>query len=232
MLSAAVLHRAPARVHAQPVGWRSVSQRGGAAVGVQRIVSMPSAPSRAMVSSKSEKSNSPGRGSMSLRAELRPTLEMIRRNIELESRLIDDLLDLTRVTQGKLLLNLEAVDVHELLRHAVQICVSAATHKQLKVVQEFHATVSTVRADSGRLLQVIWNLIQNAVKFTPDHGSIEVRTSDGKENCIRIEIVDNGIGIAPEVMPKIFDAFEQGDTAISRRFGGVGKSGSFAGEET
>ncbi len=158
----------------------------------------------------------------SLRPELRPTLEMIRRNIELESRLIDDLLDLTRVTRGKLQLNLEAVDVHELLRHAVQICVSAAAHKQLTVLQEFSATVSTVHADSGRLLQVIWNLIQNAVKFTPDHGRIEVRTRDGKERCIRIEIVDNGIGIEPEVMPKIFDAFEQGDTAISRRFGGLG----------
>jgi signal transduction histidine kinase len=158
----------------------------------------------------------------SLPPELRATLEMIRRNVELEARLIDDLLDLTRIGQGKLPLNFETVDLHALLRNAVEICRSGARNKHLEIRERFEATHPHIRADPARMLQVIWNLIQNAVKFTPERGMVEVRTADGSQGMVRIEIADSGIGIDPAALPRIFDAFEQGDSSVTRRFGGLG----------
>jgi PAS domain S-box-containing protein len=152
---------------------------------------------------------------------LRPVLEMTRRNVELEARLIDDLLDLNRIIQGKLRLNREVVDAHKLVIEALEICRGGIDEAGLHIELELKATRHHVEADAARLQQVIWNLIKNAVKFTPRGGFIAIRTSD-KENGLVVEVADTGVGIDPQVLPRIFDAFEQGGTSITQQFGGLG----------
>ena len=163
---------------------------------------------------------------------LRSELEMIRRNIEVEARLIDDLLDVTGIIRGKLELSRQPVDVRPLLEHAMQnYCAAAAARKNLRVSIKLTATETHVLADSSRMTQVFWNLLQNACKFTPDFGSIDVRVYNdkpvggpaGESNPdLIVEVSDSGIGISPENMPHIFNAFEQGEHSRSRLFGGLG----------
>jgi len=153
--------------------------------------------------------------------EVAETLAMIRRNVELEARLIDDLLDLTRIAKGKLQLHLEHVDANELVGTAVDICRREAQSRELNLLVELSAARRWVFADAGRLQQVFWNLINNAVKFTPAGGVVRVRTFDDDEHLV-IEVSDTGVGIEEELLPKIFDAFEQGERAVTRRFGGLG----------
>jgi len=160
-------------------------------------------------------------------ASLSPDLQMIKRNIELEARLIDDLLDLTRISHGKLQLSPQPADVHQLIRHVLDGCQSEISHKRLQIVLELEAAASHISGDAARLQQVCWNLIRNAIKFTPEGGAITVRTSnvadlDDAPPTLRITVSDTGIGIAPHVLPRVFDAFEQGDHATNRRFGGLG----------
>jgi PAS domain S-box-containing protein len=156
-----------------------------------------------------------------LPAMVRPTLELTRRNVELEARLIDDLLDVTRIPQGKLRLEREPLDAHELVRRAVEICRDEIAAKRQSLSIDLAASHAVVEADPARLQQVLWNLIKNAAKFTPTGGSITVRSRDA-EGSLLIEVSDSGIGIAPEVLPKVFDAFEQGDPTVTRQFGGLG----------
>jgi two-component system CheB/CheR fusion protein len=159
----------------------------------------------------------------SVPVELREDLAVIRRNVELEVRLIDDLLDMTRIAKGKLRLVAEPVNGHELLRHAVRTCpAEALERKRLTLSLEPGATDATVKADAGRLHQVLWNLLNNAVKFTPDGGRITVRTWDEPGGRLGIEVADTGIGIEPGVLSRIFDAFEQGAADVTDRFGGLG----------
>lgn len=153
---------------------------------------------------------------------LRADLRMIQRNVELEAKLIDDLLDLTRVSRGKLSLHLEAVDVHALLEHTIAICSEGVEAGTLAIGLEPGATGRHVRADAARLQQVFWNLLKNAVKFTPAGGRIRVVTRNPEEERIEVSVIDPGIGIAPEDLPRLFNAFEQGNPAITRTFGGLG----------
>jgi two-component system CheB/CheR fusion protein len=154
---------------------------------------------------------------------LREDLSMIRRNVELEVRLIDDLLDLTRIAKGKLRLSPQPVDAHALLRHAVRTCPRAElVGRQLALEARLSASQSFVNVDAGRFQQVLWNLLNNAVKFTPDGGRITVRTWDEPGGKLGIEVADTGIGIDPEHLPRIFDAFQQGEDGVTRRFGGLG----------
>jgi signal transduction histidine kinase len=133
----------------------------------------------------------------------------IRRNVQLEARLIDDLLDVARIRNGKLRLDLQPVDVHEALRHALEICRPDLSARRLRVLERLGATESHVRGDPARLQQVFWNLLSNAAKFSPEDSGIEILTFS-KNGNIGIEIADEGIGIAPEKLESIFDAFEQG----------------------
>lgn len=153
--------------------------------------------------------------------ELASTFAMIRRNVELEARLIDDLLDLTRISRGKLQLNLELVDAHELLSTALDICRGDIRAKSIKVVTRLEATRHGVYADPSRLQQVFWNLINNAAKFTPAGGELTLATSD-EDDCFVLRVIDTGVGIEPDVLPRIFDAFEQGEGSVTRKFGGLG----------
>ena len=154
-----------------------------------------------------------------LPAQLRPSVEMIRRNVELEARLIDDLLDLTRISKGKVQLNLETVDAHELMRTTLQICQDEIEAKLLHIDLELAATRCLLHADAARLHQVFWNLLRNAIKFTPAGGRITLRSSNFAQKHIRIEVIDTGIGMTSEMLPRVFDAFEQAEHG---RLGGLG----------
>jgi PAS domain S-box-containing protein len=153
--------------------------------------------------------------------ELRRTLAVVRKNVELEARLIDDLLDLTRIARGRIELSREPAPLHPLLKQAVEICCAEAVAAgRLRVETDLRAPDPWVFADGPRLLQVFWNVLSNAVKFTPEGGTIRV-SSEMDEGGVAVRISDTGIGIEPELLPSIFDAFEQGlDTA--RQFGGLG----------
>lgn len=146
----------------------------------------------------------------SLSPDIVEGLEMICRNVELEARLIDDLLDLTRIARGKLRLHLRKSDAHDLLNHATEIVRDEITSRKLKLSLELHATDHIVMADESRLQQVFWNLLTNASKFTPRQGEVTVRTSNPHPQALLVEIRDTGIGIEPDNLEKIFEAFEQG----------------------
>jgi PAS domain S-box-containing protein len=157
-----------------------------------------------------------------LPADLRDDVVMIRRNIELETRLIDDLLDLSRVTTGKLRLHPQPTSFHRLIEHVLQMVEAEIDEKHLDLTTDLQAPRDTVLVDAARLQQVLWNLVKNAVKFTPSGGRIHVRTVVPEPGEIRFEISDNGKGIRPDALPRIFEAFEQGDAKTTRQFGGLG----------
>jgi signal transduction histidine kinase/CheY-like chemotaxis protein len=154
--------------------------------------------------------------------ECRSWVAMMRRNIELEARLIDDLLDLTRIARRKLKLDFETVDVHELIRLVMETCSAEIVAKKLHVTRELMASLRHVRADPARLQQVLWNLIKNAIKFTPEEGSIGIQTEDAPGCLLEVRISDTGMGIEKEVLPRLFFPFEQGEESIPQRFGGLG----------
>ena len=151
--------------------------------------------------------------------ELAASLEMVRRNVELEARLIDDLLDLTKISRGKLRLERRPCDAHELIAGVIQMCRAEAEFAGTEVAAvsiDLSAGRATVDADPARLQQVLWNLVKNAMKFTPPEGSITVRTSnvgsvDGASTApwLRVEVIDTGVGLEAEAIPRIFFAFEQ-----------------------
>jgi signal transduction histidine kinase/CheY-like chemotaxis protein len=153
---------------------------------------------------------------------VREALEVIRRNVELEAHLIDDLLDITRISKGKLQLNFETICVHQVLHRAYEICREDIDAKDIDVEFRLRAAHSHVEGDPARLQQVFWNLIKNSVKFTPKKGRIAIETDNPEPKKIDIRIADTGMGIEPERIEKIFNAFEQGQISITRRFGGLG----------
>jgi PAS domain S-box-containing protein len=151
----------------------------------------------------------------------REMVGVIRRNVELEARLIDDLLDLTRISRDKLELHTTTVDAHEKIRQVMGICVEEITAKRTVVVLHLNAKRHHVMGDPTRLQQVLWNLVKNAVKFTPPEGRVTVRTADVDEKLL-VEVADTGIGIDPAALPRVFNAFEQGGQEVTRQFGGLG----------
>jgi PAS domain S-box-containing protein len=158
----------------------------------------------------------------SLPRELRTEIEMIQRNVELEAHLIDDLLDITRISSGKLELALEITDAHAAVRDAFEICAQDILAKNLSVDLDLRASKYRVLADPVRLHQVYWNIINNAVKFTPGGGKITIRSHNDNGSDFILEVEDTGIGFEPDALKHIFNAFEQGDRSITREFGGLG----------
>ena len=155
-------------------------------------------------------------------SELAETFQLIRRNVELEARLIDDLLDITRISHGKLELDLHPADVHSLIRHTLEICRPTAQAKRVALSDRLEASRHCARADAARLQQVFWNLLNNAIKFTPTGGRVEIRTRDGADERLEIEVSDTGMGIPAGKLGQIFQAFEQGDAQVTREHGGLG----------
>jgi signal transduction histidine kinase len=152
---------------------------------------------------------------------VREALEVVRRNVELEARLIDDLLDVTRISKGKLQLSFETICIHQTLQRAYEICRKEIEAKNLEVKFRLRADHTYVDGDPARLQQVFWNLIKNSVKFTPEKGRITIETLNLRPDKIEARVIDTGIGIEHEKIDKIFNAFEQGSD-ITRRFGGLG----------
>ncbi len=161
-----------------------------------------------------------------LPVDVRDSLRMMERNIALEARLIDDLLDLTRIAQGQLRLRSEICDAHSLIGLAVEIVRNDAFAKAITIERKFGAAFSGLTADPARFQQVIWNLLRNAVKFTPRGGRISIRTRNGEsaeaDATLQIEVVDSGIGIESGALERIFLPFDQGALEGEHRFGGVG----------
>lgn len=149
----------------------------------------------------------------------RADLRLMRRNVELETHIIDDLLDLTRIVQGRLRVNLEAADLGQLAREAVEICAGAARQKNV-ALQIAASAPLPVLADPARMLQVLWNLVINAVKFTPAGGTVWIKAApaDGQAQVV---VQDDGAGIDPSVLANLFQPFEQG-TLRPGTAGGLG----------
>ena len=157
-----------------------------------------------------------------LSREQREQMAMIRRNVQLEARLIDDLLDVNRISRGKLELHLRAVDLHDKMGLVVAMCRHHIQAKELKLSVQEDAAVHHVEGDAARLQQVLWNLLTNAIKFTPAGGVIAIRSANTTAGRVSVVVEDTGVGIAPEALPRIFDAFEQGGKDVTRKFGGMG----------
>jgi len=153
---------------------------------------------------------------------VRTALAAIRRNIELEGRLIDDLLDLTRIARGKLKLELKPIDAHDAILHVVEMCQAEAAEKRLHVELDLRAADSWVEADPAKFPQIIWNLLKNAIRFTPDAGVIRISSANDEPDCLTIAIRDSGVGIEPEVVGRVFNAFEQAGQSFQKQHGGLG----------
>jgi|GEM_PF-2398735 len=158
---------------------------------------------------------------------LRKTFSMIARNIEAERRLIDDLLDTSRIVHGKMRVERVPVDVHRVAREAVAAMMPEITHKNLELSVDLSAERCWITGDAGRIRQVFWNLLQNAVKFSSDGGRLLLQ-SWNREGLVAIEVRDSGTGIAPEVLSRLFAPFQQGQidqaTMPSRTGLGLGLS--------
>ncbi|PWU05678.1 MAG: histidine kinase [Verrucomicrobia bacterium] len=151
----------------------------------------------------------------------RKHLLTIQRNLEIEAQMIDDLLDINHVSQGKLEIQRHPIDLHETLKAALTISTNDIQKKKQKLVVKLDAKQHSIIGDGRRLQQAFWNILKNASKFTPKNGAISVLSwnSPGK---IHIKFSDSGIGFPPEFTERIFDAFAQADETITREFGGLG----------
>jgi two-component system CheB/CheR fusion protein len=159
--------------------------------------------------------------SVEMNSDTRETLEMIRRNVELESHFIEDLLDVTRIGHGKLEIAREPMDLHEAVRRAVIVSQPDLLDKEQHLTVDLEAAEHQITGDLARLQQVVWNLIKNASKFTAEGGAIRLRTRN-EPGVIVVEVADNGIGIEAGALARIFDAFSQANETISRQYGGLG----------
>ena len=174
----------------------------------------PLTPVLAVVSALLEDPESP--------SNLRPALEMIRRSVALEARLIGDLLDVNRAGRGNLRVEVEDVDALEMIGQAVEICRTESADAGVEIVVEPRAVGHQVRVDPTRFQQVVWNLVQNAVKSTEPGGLVVVRTGDLGSDRLVVTVADDGRGIEAELLPRIFEPFEQGRTPLLGRPGGLG----------
>jgi signal transduction histidine kinase len=157
-----------------------------------------------------------------LPSRMKSDVQMLRRSVELEARIIDDLLDLTRIAKGILSFTRETIDVHELIEFLVSMCHAEFSGKQLALSVDLEAERHYLHTDAGRLQQILWNVIRNAAKFTEPGGEARIATSNDAGGNVVIAVTDNGIGMTSETVGRLFRPFEQGEKVISRRYGGLG----------
>jgi PAS domain S-box-containing protein len=148
-------------------------------------------------------------------------LETIERNAKLQTQLIGDLLDISRILQGKLTLNMSPVNLAVTIAAAKETVRLAAEAKSIQIHTEIAPDVQLFMGDAGRLQQVVWNLLSNAVKFTPAGGKVNIKL-ESTNTCTQIQVSDTGKGITPEFLPYVFETFRQADSATTRKFGGLG----------
>ncbi|MEP6521791.1 PAS domain-containing protein [Microcoleus vaginatus DQ-U2] len=148
-------------------------------------------------------------------------LETIERNAQLQVQLIDDLLDISRILRGKLILTVMPVDLSKVISEALETVRLAAEAKAIEIDTTILPSVGIVIGDAGRLQQVVWNLLSNAVKFTPQRGQVAI-TLTLDETHAQIQVTDTGKGIRSDFLPYVFEHFRQEDGATTRKFGGLG----------
>jgi signal transduction histidine kinase len=148
-------------------------------------------------------------------------MESIERNTQTQAQLVEDLLDVSRITEGKLFLQREPLDFAAIVQVAVNSALPSATVKKLDIAATGSSGNCWVEGDSTRLQQVVWNLLSNAIKFTPQGGRIEVLLRCENEHVV-LQVRDNGQGIEPEVLPHIWERFRQADSSTTRAHGGLG----------
>jgi PAS domain S-box-containing protein len=154
-------------------------------------------------------------------AELRQSVAVIERNAKAQVQLIDDLLDLNRILAGQVRLDLQRVALIDIIRATVESAQPTADAKGVRLETILDARRGIVSGDSGRLQQVVWNLISNAVKFTPKGGKVQVLL-ERVNSHVEITVSDTGIGIPLDFLPQVFDRFSQRDGSAGRRYGGLG----------
>ncbi len=157
----------------------------------------------------------------SMTPDIRHAVEVIDRNARLQVKLVDDLLDLSKIISGKLRLELRETSIADVVQAAIDSAQPAANAKDIRLTAALDPTPATVTADSGRLQQVVWNLLSNAIKFTPKGGQIELllRRRDAR---VELSVSDTGIGIPAHFLPHVFDRFAQQDSSTTRAHGGLG----------
>ncbi|BAY23828.1 PAS/PAC sensor hybrid histidine kinase [Calothrix sp. NIES-2100] len=148
-------------------------------------------------------------------------LETIERNAQLQAQLIEDLLDVSRILQGKITLNIAPVNLVATIEAATETVRLAAAAKSIQIQTKINQITGSVAGDSNRLQQIVWNLISNAVKFTPSGGRIEVKLEQ-VDMYAQIQVKDTGTGISREFLPHVFEYFRQEDGTSTRKFGGLG----------
>jgi signal transduction histidine kinase len=161
-------------------------------------------------------------------AEVHSALAVIVRNAEMQAKLIEDLLDMTRLMSGNVQLDISPVDVAALLKTTIQGVQPAADAKGIQLVGAIGSTVGYVLADSRRLQQVLWNLVHNAIKFTPKQGRVEVSVQFVEGELLQISVADNGQGMSPAFLPHAFERFRQQDASSTRAAFGLGLGLSIA----
>ncbi len=154
-------------------------------------------------------------------ADLQQGLETIERNARVQTQLIEDLLDMSRITSGKVRLDIQPVDPMTFIEAAIETVRPAADAKNIRLQKLLDPTAGPVSGDPGRLQQVIWNLLSNAIKFTPKGGKVQVLL-ERVNSHIEVSVADTGIGIRPEYLDHIFERFRQMDASTTRKYGGLG----------
>jgi PAS domain S-box-containing protein len=148
-------------------------------------------------------------------------LETISRNAQAQVQLVEDLLDVSRIVSGKLRLDSEPVDLQQVANQAIEVVRTAASAKQVELLQLFDGSRPIIKGDPDRIRQIVWNLLSNAVKFTPRGGRVEIRISPAAHHAV-ITVHDTGAGIPREFLPHLFERFRQQDSSTTRQYGGLG----------
>jgi CheY-like chemotaxis protein len=148
-------------------------------------------------------------------------VDVIYRNARTLTQLVEDMLDMNRILMGRVKLDLQIIDLATVISAAAESVSPSADLKQIRILKEIDPEVSEIRGDPTRLQQVIWNLLTNAIKFTPKEGTVEVML-DRYQDYARISVRDTGIGIKQEFLPRVFERFTQEDSSTTRKYGGLG----------
>ena len=148
-------------------------------------------------------------------------LETIERNVRAQAQIVNDLLDMSRIISGKIHLEVQPLQLHEIINNAIDAVRQSAVARQIRIHPLLDSSIGLVRGDPNRLQQVLWNLLTNAVKFTPQGGRVQV-VLERVNSHVEITVEDTGIGIRAEFLPFVFDRFRQADPTTTRRYGGLG----------
>jgi CheY-like chemotaxis protein/two-component sensor histidine kinase len=153
--------------------------------------------------------------------ELKQGLDIIERNARVQAQIIEDLLDMSRIISGKVRLDVQWIELSAVLNESIETLRSTAQAKGVSLQVRLDPFARPIYGDPNRLQQVFWNLLNNAIKFTPKDGKVEVVLKHASTE-VQVSVIDTGEGIAPEFLPYIFDRFQQGDSSTTRRHGGLG----------